>query len=374
MRNMVDYVEQMLLPVEEQPFNAVDSLVLSQFCQIWLNEATPDVCTDDGVKMTDLFRAEGFGKMFFDMWEPQASKRMLTAMVASPRFRNTTVKRFVRQRDTVAEKQFGAVCVQFSPDLCYVAFRGTDSSVVGWKEDFNMAFQSPIPSQTEAVAYLRSVAENTDGNLILGGHSKGGNLAVYAAAYADEQTKQRIQRVYSHDGPGFLPQVLASDEFKSISNKIDKTVPQSSFVGMLLEAQESFRVIKSNRSNIMQHDPFSWETDGCEFVPVASLTATAGYLDKTLNGWINGLSESERKRLVDLLFAYVDSQNVANIDELLKYGKKNIIRALRAVSKETAETQKFVKQTIRSLLSLSVKNFPELLKDNGKSRTSNKDN
>ena len=131
MRNMVDYVEQMLLPVEEQPFNAVDSLVLSQFCQIWLNEATPDVCTDDGVKMTDLFRAEGFGKMFSDMWDPQASKRMLTAMVASPRFRNTTVKRFVRQRDTVAEKQFGAVCVQFSPDLCYVAFRGTDSSVVG---------------------------------------------------------------------------------------------------------------------------------------------------------------------------------------------------------------------------------------------------
>jgi len=299
---------------------------------------------------------------------------LLRLAAQTERFRDLRLFGYTHEYDEQSAKQFDALSFLVPDGTLFVAFMGTDTSLAGWKEDFNMAFQSPIPSQTEAVVYLRSVAENTDGNLILGGHSKGGNLAVYAAAYADEQTKQRIQRVYSHDGPGFLPQVLASDEFKSISDKIDKTVPQSSFVGMLLEAQESFRVIKSNRSNIMQHDPFSWETDGCEFVPVASLTATAGYLDKTLNGWINGLSESERKRLVDLLFAYVDSQNVANIDELLKYGKKNIVRALRAVSRETAETQKFVKQTIRSLLSLSVKNFPELLKDNGKSKTSNKDN
>lgn len=127
----------------------------------------------------------------------------MTALAASPRFRNIQMLGYTEQFDAAEEKQFAAVCFQITPDLCYIAFRGTDSTLVGWKEDFNMAFKCPVPSQKTAVRYLTDAARHCRGKILVGGHSKGGNLAVYAAVKCSEDIQKRIERVYSHDGPGF---------------------------------------------------------------------------------------------------------------------------------------------------------------------------
>lgn len=362
MKNMVDYAEMTLPTVSEKPFCVVDSLILGQFSAFKLEHTAARHPKWKGVTIAQLADDENFDKMFVDIWNPEGSKRMLRAMAKNPRFRDAVVKGYSTETDDDLQKQFAAVCVQFTPELCYVVFRGTDSSVTGWKEDFNMAFQSPVPSQTEAVRYLNNAARHCTGKLIVGGHSKGGNLAVYSSAFAKPSVKRRIQKIYSHDGPGFLPSVLDSDEFRSVCDRIDKTVPQSSFVGMLLESQEKFRVVKSNRQSIMQHDPFSWEVKDFDLVPVASLTATATYLDATLSGWLGGISAEHRKRLVDLIFSFLDTQNVTSGDDVINDPKKYAKLAMRAVNKEEPETRQFVKQTIRALISLGIKNFPQLFK------------
>ena len=363
MENMVDYAEHMLLPVEELPYNAVDSLILSQFSHFRFSGKNPDLFTWRGVPMEDLFREEISDDLFFDIWDPKNSRRLFEAMAKNPRYAHAVVKGFVENTDAKVDKQFAAVCVQFNDDLCAVIFRGTDSSLVGWKEDLNMAFQSPIPSQTDALSYLARVAEHCPGSLCVGGHSKGGNLAVYASVFSDECVKARIARIYSHDGPGFLKNVLDSEQFRTVADRIDKTVPQSSIVGMLLESQEKFRVVRSNRFGIMQHDPFSWEVRNTDFVSIASLSATAGYLDKTLNRWLESIPDPDRRRLVNLIFRLVDSEEVATTTELWARWKKNTSALIKKITRVDEETKKFLNKTVKGLFSLGIKNFPELWRE-----------
>ena len=193
-----------------------------------------------------------------------------------------------------------------------------------------MAFQCPVPAQISAAAYLSEAAAHCGGELLVGGHSKGGNLAVYAAAFCGGQVKRRINSVYSHDGPGFLPSVLESAEFAEISARVDKTVPQSSLIGMLLEHQENYRVIKSNGFSVWQHDPFSWAVESGGFSPVPGLTSNARYFDRVLNEWVAALTAAEREQLVELLFGLVDTENVQTTSQLRAEWKQSLPTAFRA--------------------------------------------
>ena len=165
----------------------------------------------------------------------------------------------------LAMPQFAAMTFDLPDGSSYIAFRGTDATIVGWKEDFNMAFQYPVPSQAEAADYLNEAARHCRGKLYVGGHSKGGNLAVYAAANCRPDVSARLARVFSHDGPGFLEQALQSEAFRQVLPKIEKTLPQSSMIGMLLEHQENYKIVKSSSISIWQHNPFSWEINGDDF-------------------------------------------------------------------------------------------------------------
>ena len=242
MRNMITYAEETLACFDRLPFNRVDSLILSWAAYLRLPEEHLEAHDWRGVRLGELLRAEDFGCLFQRHWDVGSSRRLFTALAASPRFRDIRVMGYTQQTDPEQEKQFSAMTFQLNGDMGYVAFRGTDSTLVGWKEDFNMAFQYPVPSQEEAERYLAQAAKHCKGELQVGGHSKGGNLAVYAAAHSAGEVQERIARVYSHDGPGFLGAVLRSGEFQAVTAKIDKTLPQSSLVGMLLEQQEKFRI------------------------------------------------------------------------------------------------------------------------------------
>lgn len=360
--NIVTYAETMLKTIDEQPFNVVDNVILAFCAHFHFPTNVAGVCDERGVRLQEMFRAECFDDMFTSVWNPAACKRMFTAMCASPRFRDVVVKNFVDRYDEHVEKQFAAVTYQFGDKLCYVAFRGTDSTFVGWKEDFNMAFRFPVPSQTDALEYLNTVAKQCSCPIRVGGHSKGGNLAVYSAMFADDDVKQRIERVHSNDGPGFLKSVLETNAFASIVDKLEKVVPQSSFVGMLMEEHECYRVVKSHQSNILQHDPYSWEVCGCDFVGMDNLTPRAKCFDQALNQWIVSLPSEERERLVDWLFGLVDMDKFKTTEEWQASWRKNLSEAMRKISSADPATKQFVKRAIHELLELNKQNLAEMRK------------
>ena len=359
MRNIVAYAEEDLDTVETRLPGAVDSLVLSWLSYLPYPPDLPSLRTWAGERLADLFKAELFPRLFRGIWDPENSRRLFTALAASPRFRDARLLGFTDQNDTELEKQFAAITVRLAHDLHYIAFRGTDSSLVGWKEDFNMAFRHPVPSQEEAARYLTRAADHCPGRLLVGGHSKGGNLAVYAAAAAAPEIQARIDAVFSHDGPGFPDAFLQSEGFRTIRSKIRKTIPQSSVVGLLLSQQENYLVVRSSRLSLLQHDPFSWVIEGADF-SYDKLDPLARYWDHTLDQWLLRLSDGERERFVEALYDVLSSLEITDFTEFRTGWQKNLPALMRAAANLDPDTRAFLFQVVRELISASLQTFPEM--------------
>ncbi len=302
-QNIVDYLGREFRGFDELPLSDVDSLVLSCLSYYRLPEEAKSARGMRGAGLHELFRADWFAPMTVGLWDPDGLVALLTAAVASPRLIGVRLAAYVSETSEEQEKQFAACTLRFPNGDAYVSFRGTDNSLVGWKEDFNMAFETGVPSQLRAVQYLERVARSVKGRLYLGGHSKGGNLAVYAAAHCKPATYERIERVFSHDGPGFTAETLASADFAERCAKVSKTVPESSLIGMMFEQQEDYAVVRSTSVGATQHDPFSWVVEGNAFAMAERLSRTAGYLDQSLNQWVRSMTPEERAGFVNALFS-----------------------------------------------------------------------
>lgn len=357
MRNILDYVRTELDGFQTKPFNAVDSLVLSQFSYVHLEELVPRLHDHaHAVPFGALLKAERFASMF--PGKDNNNRDLLFALAASPRFRDMTLNYYVSTFDAHQEQQFAAVTYQLpGTEAAYVAYRGTDGTPVGWKEDFNMAFMSSVPSQEEGAAYLNAVARRFPGNLRVGGHSKGGNLAVYSAMNCRPAVQDRIVAAFSHDGPGFKDDVFQRPQFLKIQDRILKTLPQASVVGMLLENQERYAIVRSSRFGIMQHDPYSWTVEHGDFQYVDHFASSALYMNKTLHQWLGTLTDEKREEFIDTLFCVLEATNVTTIDELSRDWQKNALAMLEAMKMVDAETRASVMQTIKALMVASAQNL-----------------
>ena len=359
MKSILGYARTSFDTFDERPFCQVDSLVLSSIAYTFFPEEILPEEDWNGIYFTDLLKAEYFEQMFHGIWNGKSCLKLLIALACSPRFRNIRICGYTQKYDTATETQFSAVTFRLTPDTSYIAFRGTDSSLIGWKEDFNMAFQEPIAGQLEALRYLNKAAGQLPGSLYLGGHSKGGNLAVYSAVKADPSIRKRILDIYSHDGPGFLKSFLELPEYRQIKDRIHKTVPQSSLVGMLFETQEDYKVVKSRALPLFQHDPASWVVNGNDFAYAKRLNSTARHMDETLNTWILGLSPSDRERFVDTLFELLNSTGVFSTNELIQNWPANLQTILKATKNLNPENREFLRRTIRDLFPISLKTIPD---------------
>ena len=186
--------------------------------------------------------------------------KLISMLGESRRFQNLKVSDYIEITDTHAEKQYASITIHLSDKEKYISFRGTDSTLVGWKEDFNMSFLYDIPSQLEALKYLNNIGTKyPNSELIVGGHSKGGNVAVYSSIYADDTIQNRIKKVINAEGPGFSENVINDERYARIKDRIKTFIPQESIIGRILEHEEDYIVVKSNQKGIMQHDIYSWE-------------------------------------------------------------------------------------------------------------------
>ena len=293
--------------------------------------------------------------------DPQVTHDFYHAVAANPRFSDIEMGAFLEQFDDGEQTQFAAVTYRLPSGTLVVAFRGTDDSLVGWKEDFNMAFQYPVPAQVTAADYLARVAalwQNVP--IVLTGHSKGGNLAVYAAMNASDEVKDRVERIYSLDGPGFPESVVNSFEYASVSDRIVKIVPDSSVVGMVLETPERCMVVKSDVEGIMQHFAFSWQMHGGEFDKVEDVANSSVTFNKALNKWLSNLSKEQRERAVDALFAVLEASGAGSISAMMAAGPKVIPEMLGTYVGLSIEDRRNLNQALGIMLQAALARNPKV--------------
>lgn len=358
MGNLIDYAEKEMARMSVKGFNAVDSLVLSQFSYIHFEPVVPGLFEAAApVRLVDVLKAEFFDQMLRDVRDAESNRKLLFALAASPRFRDIQLNYYIDKVEPVLEKQFSALTFLLEDQTAYIAYRGTDANFIGWKEDFNMAFTSPVPSQEEGVVYLKTIAGWIPGPLRIGGHSKGGNIAVYSAMKCDAAVQDRIMGVYNHDGPGFKDSVFETPEFNKIKDRIHKTLPQSSLVGMLMQHQENYQVVESKRFGILQHDPFSWFVEEDDFRYAEKISLTALHRHKTIDQWLSGLSEEQRALFIDTLYQVIEATDSDTIYEFSEDWLKKALAMLNALKNIDPETMKFMGETINDLVRLSIKNI-----------------
>lgn len=329
--NIIEYVKAMYATFDESPFNPVDSLVLSQifYAEMENIKALQTGSCRKAPAIRDFFRTEHFDKMFCNVVNAEKTLELIAFAAANPRFCDIRVKNIVSENDLGQEKQFAAATFVIDKHTEYVCFRGTDETLVGWKEDFNMTFMDQIPSQREAVKYLEKYHKKGR-KCYIGGHSKGGNLAVYAAVMSDAAVHRDIIEVFSHDGPGFRDDVLS--ELSRIAErdkiKINKQVPKSSVVGMLLQSQEEYKVIKSKGAGIMQHSAFLWEIEGNDFIYENDISFGGEYVDRTLHELLERASDDQRQIFINAIFSILVDNEITTLNDLramdLKKTKKII--------------------------------------------------
>ncbi len=360
MKNIIDYVAESKETFLSKPFNEVDSLVLSQLSYLYFDGIVLDETTsDNAVPIKTMKKQEQFQQIFHNVRDAQSNKKLFNALAKSPRFRDIRLCFYLNKLDYKSEKQFSATTFLLDDQTAYLAYRGTDASFVGWKEDFNMAFLTPVPSQEEAVHYLNFVGSRLDCSLKIGGHSKGGNLAIYSAVKCDPAFQKRITHIFSHDGPGFREDVFSQREYDAVKERIHKTLPESALVGMLLQNIDAYTVVKSSRIGILQHDPFSWGIKENDFHYVKTIAGSAALLNKTIHCWLNSLDDEKRRMFIESLYQIVKVTEAKTFYDLSDNWQQKAVTSLAAIKDIDDETRTFIRETILSLIRLTMQNFKE---------------
>lgn len=353
MGNMIDYLRwRGDLTFAQAPFNSVDNLILSQLSYVSLDGIAPGE-GQEGVTIEELSNA------FFAKYSPKDLKKdksflrrapeVIKEMAKTVRYRDAVVKNFVNRVDEEKELQFSALEICLDDDSSYVAYRGTDDTIVGWKEDFNLS-RGVILSEEAAVLYLNYVGENSERELRVGGHSKGGNLAVYAAAMCKPEIQGRILRVYDNDGPGFIGDFLEREEFHRVEKRIERLIPESSIIGMLLDHAVEPRYIASSQTGVRQHDGFTWQVLGADFVYKKKLNKRAALFNETLDDWIHHMEEEKRTALIDDFFSVLGVTGASTLTELQDGGLRNIRLMLKQIEQLDPETRESVDKLIKALI------------------------
>lgn len=383
MADIMDYIDwRGDIGFDEVHVNEVDGLIFSQLIYVQMKPYMPDAkksyltikqlsslyCadhSDDEIEqMPNLFRH---------------SARLLQKLAHSRRYADCILRYYIYDISEKEESQFSAVTIELPDGTYFISYSGTDHSVVGWKENFNLSYLDETPGQNKAKKYLKQVAayicnddrvinekainekalddENINNKSIntrklwIGGHSKGGNLAVFAAMHVDKKVQDVIIKVFNFDGPGFNHKMIYTAGYKRIFDRIETFLPQSSIVGLLLEHVDNYEVVRSHNSGPLQHDAFSWEIMGGSIIKADGLDKNSVRLDKTLRNWIGSMDEAQRKQFVNVLFSIASDSNFENLDQM---SFKQLIEMIKAADDLSKADWSMLKDTVRLLISAGV--------------------
>lgn len=351
MGNIMDYISwRGDLSFEQSQFNEVDNLILACFSYVNL-DGIPAVTKQKGIGLKKL--TEEFMKLH-TMKELEADKSfirlapfMMMEMAKSVRFGKCVVRNCVNDIVTEAEQQFAAMEIVLEDGTSYVSFRGTDDTIIGWKEDFNLS-TGVVPAQKRAIEYLQKISEHTDGMLRVGGHSKGGNLAIYGSVMC-KSAHEKILEIYSNDGPGFSREFQELPEMKEMMPKIIRIIPEYSIIGTLLEHEKEPVIVASSSKGLLQHDGFSWEVQGPALVRRDSLNKTALRFIEILHKWIDGMDTEQKRLLIEDLFATLQASGYENLSEVQSGGLKSLAAMVKRVEKFAPESRGMMQELLTAI-------------------------
>lgn len=351
MGNIMDYISwRGDLSFEQSQFNEVDNLILACFSYVNLDGISA-VTKQKGIGLKKLTKE--FMKLH-TMKELEADKSfirlapfMMMEMAKSVRFGKCVVRNYVNDIVTEAEQQFAAMEIVLEDGTSYVSFRGTDDTIIGWKEDFNLS-TGVVPAQKRAIEYLQKISEHTDGMLRVGGHSKGGNLAIYGSVMC-KSAHEKILEIYSNDGPGFSREFQELPEMKEMMPKIIRIIPEYSIIGTLLEHEKEPVIVASSSKGLLQHDGFSWEVQGPALVRRDSLNKTALRFIEILHKWIDGMDMEQKRLLIEDLFATLEASGYENLSEVQSGGLKSLAAMVKRVEKFAPESRGMMQELLTAI-------------------------
>lgn len=351
MGNIMDYISwRGDLSFEQSQFNEVDNLILACFSYVNLDGISA-VTKQKGIGLKKLTKE--FMKLH-TMKELEADKSfirlapfLMMEMAKSVRFGKCVVRNYVNDIVTEAEQQFAAMEIVLEDGTSYVSFRGTDDTIIGWKEDFNLS-TGVVPAQKRAIEYLQKISEHTDGMLRVGGHSKGGNLAIYGSVMC-KSAHEKILEIYSNDGPGFSREFQELPEMKEMMPKIIRIIPEYSIIGTLLEHEKEPVIVASSSKGLLQHDGFSWEVQGPALVRRDSLNKTALRFIEILHKWIDGMDTEQKRLLIEDLFATLQASGYENLSEVQSGGLKSLAAMVKRVEKFAPESRGMMQELLTAI-------------------------
>lgn len=338
---LMTYVrEHKNIPFDKHAFNEVDALLLCQMVYPALEWFVPKLKShnnrqtigwsnlDTPEKREILFGTSFYGKMYRDLFDE---------IKDSPRYGHIRLGYMRALKDQEKVVQFAAFTMLLNEEHALVIFRGTDSSLTGWREDFKYSYLKTWPAHAIAREYLLEVSNMLPDNLYVAGHSKGGNLAVYASALVPASVQMKIVRIFSYDGMGFRSSFYKTEGYGRIRERVYKLVPAESLIGMLFVPEKGFRIVESYEHGFLQHDLMNWKVENGEFVLKEGFSKKHNRMINRLNRWILSLSGRERKGFVELLFTTLgDLLEAEGAQTMTESGSlvKTLRSRLKTLSKE----------------------------------------
>ena len=331
------------LKMEQDSFNDIDSFIVSQltFLELMIDLTKEPVPLKEALKPYSKQKIEK--EINLGVMIPKDCLTLGKTLIKCPRYQNLIISDFVKSYNAQRVEQFCALTLHLNEEVMVLAYQGTDDTLIGWEENFDMIKKFPVPAQNSSLNYLQMISEKYPNKKIyLTGHSKGGNLALYSGIFTTDEIKKRIIKVYNLDGPGFELNRIKEENLENIVDKIVNIYPQNSTVGMIFEHYGKTKIVKSNERGLLQHNGFSWLIDSNKFVKSTLLKNSQKFHDD-LNNLVLSMNEIERERMTNSFYQFVKTVDLNTLVEA-----KNVpFRLLKAYSKFRKEDKKFLNKFVR---------------------------
>jgi len=366
------------LSFEVSPLCEIDALIFCEISYIFFDGIVPQSAEDERITLreaAEIFFEQNADKEIISLGEivPREIVDLFRLAATTKRFSEIEIGHFINIINDEAVEQFSAVTFFPDKDYAFIAYRGTDDSIAGWRENFRMAYLTPVPAQLRAEEYLMHASAAFDGRIIIGGHSKGGNLALWAGLNAPDEISARIDKIYNFDGPGFLDDVWTSEKYHRVADRIYTVIPTGSVVGLLLKYDDNYHVTRSEiKKYLLQHNALTWNVLGCEFEQDTDISPDIKRSNELLRKWIYAMEPSQREAFVEGLFNILYSTNAKTLTDLAA-NKKELLKAFTNMDHETKQA---LSTGIKYFLGESYAAFAEQFKamfkkkeDNAKAET-----
>lgn len=367
MDNVLTYIKwRGDISLTERPFNEVDNLILAILSYIDFSGIAAEIINSGSISINDAYnlicdkgnkpnelKVHGFLNLPLSFFKELAY---------SKRFRNARISNYKDICNNDLEIQFAALHIELDDGTVYIAFRGTDQTILGWREDFSMSFQT-VPAQHEAVKYLEDTMSSGCENYRIGGHSKGGNLAVYSAMMCEDSLKNQIIEIYDNDGPGFCKEMISELKYQAIQDKVIRIIPEFSVIGMLFDNDSSCKIVKSSATGIMQHDPMTWKVEGEHFFEVKDIMPECKVINQIFDTWLENVNMEQRRIFTKNFFDGLEAGGARLITDIANGGVKGFESILITMFSSEKDTKIVAGKLVKSVIkSLSRINFKKLCK------------